>query len=125
MSNLLKTGVTRLAEIIKARAASTVTYIRGGYSVDLSATFGRTEYEQLDTDGFGIRMDTRDFIVTAADLVMNSVAITPQNGDTITETVGGVTRTHEVLGIGTGPCFAWSDPHRTMMRIHTKQLRIE
>lgn len=125
MSNLLATGATSLAGWIKNHASVSVVYARSGTgSVTISATQGQTSFEQTDAEGFGIRIDTRDYIVTAADLVISAATITPERGDTITETDGSLTRTHTVLGVGNEPCYRWCDPSRKMIRIHTKQISV-
>lgn len=124
MANLLATGATALAGWIKDHASVSVVYARSGTgSVTVSATQGQTSFEQTDAEGFGVRIDTRDYIVTAADLVIGS-AITPERGDTITETDGSLSRVHTVLGVGSEPCYRWCDPARKMIRIHTKQISV-
>src|SRR5690606_11300792 len=61
----------------------TVTYRRGSLSVDLPATPGHSEYEQVDEGGFTQRSVSQDFCIRPADLVLNSVAVLPAAGDMI------------------------------------------
>lgn len=120
-TNILATGAAWLAARIKASAAETVTYTRGSLTVTggISATPGQTQFEQTDADGFGVRIDARDYIVTAADLVLAGNTVLPERGDLITD---AASRVHEVLGIGNEPCWRWCDPSHVMLRIHTKQI---
>ena len=121
MSDLLATGNSWLAGILKNKVSRTVTYTRGAYSVSLSATEGNSARDLLDTEGFGERIDTIDFIITRTDLVLNSVTVLPQRGDTITETYGGKTRTYTVIPPSEGEECYREVARKYQLRIHTKQ----
>lgn len=119
MANLLQTGQAWLAGKLKAHAATSVVYDRGGQTVALEATFGRTDAERVDENGIGIRAEITDFIITAADLVIGGATTLPKRGDLIRHTAGGVEKTYEVMTVGDGH-YRPSDPFGTMLRIHTK-----
>ncbi len=119
MSDLLQTGLAWLAGKLKTYVSQTVVYWRGTASVSLAATFGRSEAERIDESGVGVRVESRDFIVAAADLVLDGATTTPRRGDAIVVTEGAVQRRYEVMTLGDShyrPC----DPFGKQIRIHTK-----
>lgn len=89
--------------------------------VEVLATVGRTTFEIESSTGVAERFEARDFIITAADLVLGGVVVTPERGDHIKETAGSQTLVYEVVGPGSEPCWRYSDPYRLAIRIHTKQ----
>ena len=120
MANLLAAGAAYLAAQLKASAAVTVTYSDGVNSVEISATPGNTPYDVMDRNGVLTQKEARDFIVTAADLVLNSQTVLPQSGHTITETVGSATHTYVVLRIPGANEYRYVDQTRQLLRIHTE-----
>jgi hypothetical protein len=125
MPDLLRLGQQWLASKLKSHASSTVVYVRGANQVSVSATIGRT-LMKLDDGYGGIRMQwtDRDFLIAPLDLIIAGLAITPERGDTILETVGTKIYTYEVNAPGGEPAWRWSDPHRSLYRIHTKEIGI-
>ena len=121
MADLLQQGSDWLADQMKTHAGRVVTYRRGTDTVDVLATIGKTEFEVDDEFGVLRRFESRDFLILAADLVLNSVTVLPERGDEIDETQGTVTFTYEVMAPGKEPHFRYSDPYRKTLRIHTKQ----
>ena len=121
MANLLSDAEAWLAGQLQTHVATTVTYRRGGAAVSLAATKGRTEFEQIDENGFAQRILSIDFLLPAADLILSGAVTLPARGDTIEETIGSATHTHEVLPIGTEPCYRLTGANRKQLRIHTKQ----
>jgi hypothetical protein len=114
-------ALAHLAAALKGNAGTSVTYNRPGHAaLTLTATKVRTQYLQDQTYGI-VREHDWDWIITAADLVLSSAATQPKKGDTIKEVIGSVTNTYEVLPSGDLTEWDWLDPHRTMMRIRTKQ----
>ena len=101
--------------------AATVVYTRGGESLSVAATVGRTVFRQ-DSDMGSVRIETRDYIISAALLILGGGQTVPQRGDRITQTVDGTARTYEVLAPGGEPPWRWSDPHHRRVRIHTKEI---
>lgn len=121
MADLLKTGSDWLAAQMKAHASQSVIYSRGGSTVVILALPGRTEFEQEDAGGVQTSFHTRDFIVDAADLVLNLVAIVPQRGDRITDPDGHI---YEVLPDRGQPTHGDANPYHTRLRIHTKRIAV-
>lgn len=121
MADLIKSGAAWLAGKLQSHAGQAVTYSRSGASVEVTATVGNTEFETTDAEGFFTRSQSRDFIIEAADLILSGSTVLPERGDVITEVVDGTTHTYEVLPFGAdGETFRFSDPHRTILRVHTK-----
>jgi len=122
MADLLEQSSAWLDGQRKKFLAKTVTYCRGQAEVSCPATVGRTTFEVEDSTGGVERFEARDFIITAADLVLDGVVALPERGDRIRETVGEATLVYEVVSPGQEPCWRWSDPYRLALRIHTKQV---
>ncbi len=123
MSDMLEAANQWLAEKLQAHASRQVVYRRGSDEVALQATVGRTLLK-LD-DGYGgvrIQWTDRDFLIRAEELVLGGQKVLPQRGDQILETDGQETLVFEVMAPGDEPEWRWSDPHRQVLRIHTKQI---
>lgn len=120
MADLLEWASNWLEDQRTKHATRTVTYRRGVDSVDLPASIGRTEFE-IDS-GVGVleRTESRDYLVTAADLVLGGWPALPQRGDRIEERAGTTVYIHEVMAPGKEPAWRYSDPYRKTLRIHTK-----
>jgi hypothetical protein len=125
MPDLLETGSAFLDDQRHQHMTRTVTYQRGADSVELAATIGRTEFEQADDYGVVHKIESRDFLVRTADLVLASEQTLPKAGDRIRETEGSQTFVYEVMAPGTEPPFRYSDSYRKTLRIHTKQVATE
>ncbi len=120
MVDLLEQGSRWLDRQRRKSMAREVVYSRGSASVTLLATIGRTEFEQTDQYGVVHRIESRDYLVTAEDLVLDGQLTTPKAGDQIRESDGAATRVYAVLAPGDEPPWRWSDPYRVTLRIHTK-----
>ena len=125
MADLLEQSSAWLDGQRKKYLAKAVVYCRGQAEVEVLATAGRTTFEVESSTGVAERFESRDFIITAADLVLDGGAVVPERGDRIKETVGSLTLVYEVVGPGSEPCWRWSDPYRLAMRIHTKQVDVQ
>lgn len=122
MADLLEIGSQWLQSQRKLHATRTVTYRRGTATVTVQATVGRTVFEQEDGNGAIVRMQVRDYLIDAADLVLGGQPTLPECGDRITETVGTTQFIYEVMPLGTEPHWRYSDPYRQTLRIHTKHI---
>ena len=125
MTNLLEQGAAWLAGQRARCAGRTVTYCRGEQSVELVATVGRTPFEQVDTYGVVHRVESRDYLIIAADLVLGGVVRMPRVGDRIRETAGDQVRVFEVMAPEGEPPYRNSDPDGITLRIHTKHVATE
>ena len=122
MADLLQQAVDWLDGVRTSHLSQTVTYQRGGESVQLAATLGSTGYETSDDFGATVQARTTDFIVSAEALVLDGQVTTPQPGDRISVTAGAKVLVFEVLALPGGEHFRLADPHGRMLRIHTKQV---
>lgn len=120
MPDMLKTGMEWLDEQRQAHMSQAVDYSHGGETISILATAARSTFEQRDEDGGLLRdLATKDWIVSTADMVIDSLAFEPTPGDLITLN----RQVYEVSGVGGEPCWRWSDEYRVMMRIHTHEKR--
>lgn len=123
MGDLLAKASAWLADQRAAHLSRLVTYSRSGSSLTLAAAIGTTSFDIESS--FGVEhFESRDFLVRAADLVLDGQQGLPQPGDTVTETQDGRTYTYEVVSPGNGQCYSL-DGYRRALRIHTKQVRTE
>jgi len=125
MGDLLEQGATWLDDQRHKHMTRTVVYGRGTDSVEIAATVGRTEFEQVDEHGVVHKIESRDFLVRTADLVLAGERTLPETGDRVCETDGDQTFVYEVMAPGSEPPFRYSDPYRTALRIHTKHVATE
>ena len=95
-----------------------VIYRRGGESVAIRATVGRTQFTREDPHGVVLETEARDYLIRADDLVLDGDRSMPERGDQI-EDQGF---TYEVLPLGSEPPWRYSDPYRQTLRVHTKQI---
>jgi hypothetical protein len=125
-TDLLSAGLAHLADQLNTHAGRAVTYTRAAATVELNATLGRTEFQQVDDQGFVIQAFARDYLLVAADLILSgdTEPTTPAAGDTITETIAGVDYVYEVMSLGNGEVWKYSDPYRNMIRVHCKETSI-
>ncbi len=122
---MLERGSAWLEDQRQRHMTRTVTYERGGKTVDVQTTMGRTEFEQADEFGVIHKIESRDYLVLTADLVLEGEPTMPKAGDRIRETDGSMTFVYEVMAPGDEPPFRYSDPYRRTLRIHTKHVATE
>ncbi len=125
MGDLLDRGSAFLDDQRHKHMSRTVVYQRGAEAKEVLATIGRTEFEQADDAGLIHRVESRDFLVRAADLDLGAGPILPRAGDQVRETVGAQVFVYEVNAPGGQPPFRYSDPYRRVLRVHTKHIATE
>jgi len=122
MGDLLRQGTQWLEQQRAAHCSSPVTYRRpstgSGQATEaaIDATFGRTQYEVEDEHGLRVGAEVIDFLVSAE--VFAPMFDEPEAGDQIV--ADGVV--YEVMDLAGQGHWRWSDPYRTTMRIHTKEV---
>ncbi len=114
MGDLLRQGSQWLEQQRTAHCSSPVTYRRDQDSHEVVATFGRTEYEVEDDYGLRVGAQVIDFLISAEAFPFEE----PETGDQII--ADGVV--YEVMSLAGQGHWRWSDPYRTTMRIHTKEV---
>jgi hypothetical protein len=112
MADLLAQGAAWLEQQRTRHLTTSVTYVRGAQSVVVPATIGRTKFQTDDGTAVRVEFTDRDFLILAADLVLNGQPSDPQRGDLIREG----SREFEVLD------WRYSDPYRQTLRITTKHV---
>ena len=125
MAEVLDKGSAWLEDQRNRHMTRTVTYQRDGDSVELAATIGRTEFEQADDFGVIHKIESRDYLVRTADLLIAGAQTLPKAGDRVRETDGAKTFVYEVMAPGNEPPYRYSDPNRRTLRIHTKHVNTE
>ena len=127
MADLLKTGSDWLEGMRVAHASMTVEYYRELNYVELKATPGETTFEVDTGQGTIERIESRDFLILAADLILLGMVTLPQRGDQIKEPIGagGTELVYEVMSPGDGPPWRYSDNYRKTLRVHTKLVGTE
>jgi hypothetical protein len=116
---MLQNGLAWLEAQRKTHLSSPVIYRRGGggeASLVLPATVGKTVFKVADDYGRFQYIESRDYLISAADLVLNDARILPEPGDEIVED-GFV---YEVMAPNNEPEWRYSDSCRNTLRIHTK-----
>jgi len=128
MGDMLDRGSAFLDDQRHRHLSRLVLYRRGSDEKEVRATVGKTEFEQADDAGLIHRVESRDFLVRAADMDLGSGPILPRAGDQIRETVGGEETSvfvYEVNAPGGQPPWRYSDPYRRVLRVHTKHIGTE
>lgn len=123
MADQLARGVAHLASRLKAHGSVTIVIRRGPLSVSLSATLADSLLRTSDRAGnTKIERTDRDFIFTAADLILGGVVVTPERGDKVDVTFGSTVSRYEIMafGGGTEPHWRYEDNHNILIRVHTK-----
>jgi len=125
MADLLAQGSAWLEAQRTAHMTRTVSYQRGAESLEVAATVGKTVFE-VDK-GYGIveRLEARDYLVLAGDLVLGGQPALPKAGDRVREVQGTAAFVYEVMAPGNESCWRYSDPYRQTLRIHTKLVATE
>jgi len=125
VTDLLQDGLDWLEEQRRAHLSRTVTYRRGSSTVDVLATVGATRFEADDGSGMVIEMESRDYLIAAADLVLDGKHVLPERGDEIVEERDGASYVYEVMDLGAERHFVTCDPDGRTLRIHTKHVATE
>lgn len=114
--NLLGDALAIHAANIPALAGGAVTYRRGNSSVTVTAAPGRTDFESYGPDGELVSSRSTDWIMAAADLVLDGVATVPRRGDVVVDATGNE---FIVLPVNGERVYRYSDATRKILRVHT------
>jgi len=121
MSDILQDAATWLAGKQKSFLAQTITYTRGNDSVEITAMAAKSTYQVDNGHGIIEEVTLQDFIIDAADLIIDDIEILPQRDDIIEWGVAGVATRFLVCGMPGVPPFQ-RDAYRGRLRIHTKEI---
>ena len=99
-----------------------VTYSQGSSSVVVTATPGKSRMVTDTEGGARIEVESNDWICFAASLIINSVTITPLEGDRVTyvNSLTGITTVYELMT----PPYSPSDSAGVLRRLHSKIISI-
>lgn len=77
-----------------------------------------------DTSVGPMRLDADDvdFLIAEADLRADGVPVEPRADDRVYRSLDGTTHVYEVLPRGGDKPWRWSDPQRTIRRIHARHV---
>lgn len=125
MPNLLAKGQELFSRLMKqdASPAGVVTYRRGAELIDLTGKcwVGRWVVSELPQEGGGyVTYGDRDYLIPVAELTINGSRFEPEEGHRITEVIDGVEHKFDVMPPVGEPSHRYSDPGRTVWRVHTK-----
>jgi len=118
MADLLQQGAEWLGRMRRDHLSHLVTYSRDGAELQIAATVGSTTFEVDDGYGGVEKWQSRDYLVTAADLALGGVLVQPQRGDRISD--GG--QVYEVMAPGKEDVCRPADNYGLTWRIHTKRI---
>lgn len=127
MPNRMETAMGRLATRMLGRVGSTVTLKRGSTltTPDVPTVLGNQLLKVTNDEGLQQTFRTdKDFFIRPAEYLIDGVAVEPERGDKIVETISGVEAVYELLPYGDEPIYRWADEFRTIYRIHTKRKSI-
>lgn len=122
MTDLLEQSQQWLRAMNRQFRGKAVVYQRGATRKEITATVGKTVFT-VDA-GYGLfeRVESRDYLVDVEELADLGI---PLRGDKVREAIGNSTHVFEVLAPPQEPHFRYSDPGRTVYRIHTKHIGTE
>ena len=110
VEDMIQTGLDWLNDQREAYLAGSVVYHRGAYSVTITnATKGKSRREDVSTFGNYIKAENVDWLIAAAEIVINGSQVLPARYDTIVWTDGD-------------DVFNYSDSAQKYLRIFTKQI---
>jgi hypothetical protein len=106
---------------IRCTAGVPITYwTDSSHWFKLAATPGQTTFTLDDGNGIVVDYTSRDFLVSACDMLFNGQYIVPADGHVIKETVGNAVHVYAVRREDGEQPWRYSDHGRTQIRIHTK-----
>lgn len=121
MPDLLAQSAEWLDSQRHKHCTTAVRYRRGSHEVELSATIGRTVFRHENAYGTVTHHVSRDFLIRAADLILDGQQTEPREGDEVLEIGPAQLRVHQVMSpTPDDPAWRYSDPQRITLRIHTK-----
>jgi len=99
-----------------------IRFVRDDDIVLLNATPSLTEFVSLDRHMITLRKQSRDYLITVDELLINTVKVKPKEGDQIWEDTGGTRYKYELGSYNGEPLWRYSGAYRQVFRMHTKFL---
>ncbi len=113
---LLEKGTNWLNTVFQTSESVEVRYSRGEQVVFVRATRGQTEVPMVDANGLACTFQAADFLIAAETIDFGAGVVEPKPDDQILD--GG--RIYRVQRVPGADCFRYSDPDRTVVRVHAK-----
>jgi hypothetical protein len=108
--------------LIQELYGTTVSFQRGEQTTeDVPAIADTVDYPVFDDSGFFQSVSSRDYTLPVSETKIGGVAVQPQRGDKIHETINGVLQVFEVSSPGKLPACTPS-PSGTQWIVHTKRV---
>lgn len=122
MNDIMKSSSEWLADFRKENASRMVSYGRGSKSVSVAATIGNTVHTSQNDIGLTEVWQSRDYLIFAAELIIDGSIITPTREDKITDIDDqGNPVVYKVFPDGED-CYRFSDKYGKTLRIYTKRI---
>lgn len=120
---LLASGQAFLNSRLGTAAGIECVYTRGVNSVTLTVWLGSTDVG-MDQVGLAARVEsgTPDVLIPVSGLILAGEATEPKTNDRLQLTINGTLTDLEVLPVGDGPAWRFSDNTRTRFRVHTREV---
>lgn len=112
--SILDAALAHLADQMRTHLSVPITYSRDGASITCQATRGSTPYEATDAEGIIHRTVARDYLIHVEQYPFTDL---PKSGDLIHD-AGEDYVVHSMIG---SQPYRFSDPHRRILRVHTKK----
>ena len=113
----MPTDFTEALADIRGEFGAVATYMRGATEYELDpVSRGKTDFRFVGDDGGAQRVQTVDWLFAFALLAGEEL---PRKGDRLTEQIGDDIHLYEVTSVNGEPCWSWSDPAKTQIRVHT------
>ena len=102
-----------------------VTFVYGSSEITVTAEAVLHDYEVQDAHGVFETIRSRDYVISAAALVIGGEPITPRAGNKVKEAINGSTEIFQVMPLGDRPAAEHTDTSGTSWLIHTKHIGAE
>lgn len=126
MTDMLATGMAWLSAERHAHLTRAVTYIRSSIAsltpLSIQASVGRSPFQVVEASGAVHEIQSRDYLVRAADLLDDGETFLPAIGDEINEATAAGEDAYEVVSIAGEPCYRKCPPDGLTIRIHTQRV---
>lgn len=121
--SLISRGQAALNSWLTTAAGVSITYTRGAQSTTLTAWVGRTAFARTSSEpGAALIWGERDYLIPVASLTLGGTGVVPTKGDRITQTIDGADVVYELMAMPGEPLWRYSDPTRTVYRVHCKRV---
>lgn len=119
---LIENGLKWLGEQRRKADGVSITYVRGSLSCVISDAVVDIGEVQIIEGDIIRTIETREYLIAPASLVLGGDVTEPRRGDKIEEVRGSVTLRQELMDEKGMPAWDYDDPGRTLLRVRTKKV---